>query len=585
MERTRLCSLKAPSAVVKLRSEGIDRARLTFGALWPPYSRGRGITMAQRRGSSLVALGLVLLSALALAALATSTPRPLPVDAAADLISAGRAARDIATLASVPHPVGSPQNAQVRQELVARLRGLGLSLEVRETVHAQPFRLRPIDQRWTVYDVLARIAGRDPRAPALLVMSHYDSVPRSPGAADDMAGVASALEMARMLRARQPVRDVVFAFTDGEEAGLIGANALFSDPTFVKRIGFVVNMEARGGGGRALMYQTGPDERGAEQLFAAHPRGPNSNSLAAFIYRVMPNNTDLTVALAHDLPGLNYAFIGRPELYHTPIATPARVEKGAVQSLGQQAWAVVEPMAYGARLPAPGPDLTWFDLFGVWVIAYPQAVGWAPVGAGLSLLAFAVYSQRRQGNPVAGGLLVGAGQSLVATALAALAVHLYALLALHGYYHALARARWTEVATIAAALTASMLVFRLPGTARPLPRWAGAVALAWAISLLLQLLAPQTAFIAEWPMLLSALALAERSTGQMARSPVAGVCAVVALGFLFELWHELILGVGVVLPVTGAALLPLMLSAVAPFLFRQPPEDTPPFQQAGARRP
>jgi len=39
-------------------------------------------------------------------------------------------------------------------------------------------------------------------APAVALMAHYDSVPASTGASDDAAGVASALEIVRAIKAR-----------------------------------------------------------------------------------------------------------------------------------------------------------------------------------------------------------------------------------------------------------------------------------------------------------------------------------------------------------------------------------------------
>ena len=55
-------------------------------------------------------------------------------------------------------------------------------------------------------------------------MAHYDSVPYGPGAGDDGAGVSTRLQVARILRKAPTSRNgIVFAFTDGEEPGLLGA--------------------------------------------------------------------------------------------------------------------------------------------------------------------------------------------------------------------------------------------------------------------------------------------------------------------------------------------------------------------------
>ena len=118
-----------------------------------------------------------------------------------------------------------------------------------------------------VDNVIGVLPGRDPRLPALALMAHHDSVPGSPGAADDITGVADALEITRAIKARgRPERDVMLVFTDGEEADLIGATAFFADDQAAKHVGFVINLEARGGGGRATMFETGPGNGAAIDL-------------------------------------------------------------------------------------------------------------------------------------------------------------------------------------------------------------------------------------------------------------------------------------------------------------------------------
>ncbi len=70
---------------------------------------------------------------------------------------------------------------------------------------------------------------------AILLTAHYDSAWAGPGAADDGAGVAAILEIARMA-ADFPAfdNDVIFLFSDSEENGLIGARCLCRTPSFVR---------------------------------------------------------------------------------------------------------------------------------------------------------------------------------------------------------------------------------------------------------------------------------------------------------------------------------------------------------------
>jgi hypothetical protein len=106
--------------------------------------------------------------------------------------------------------------------------------------------------------------------PAVLVMSHYDSVHNSPGAADDSLGAAAALEIARALKAGpQPARDVIFLFTDGEEAGLLGAEAFFARDPLLRPCG---RGAEHGGPGRRRPGGDVPDR--SRERRPGHPLWP-----------------------------------------------------------------------------------------------------------------------------------------------------------------------------------------------------------------------------------------------------------------------------------------------------------------------
>ena len=74
------------------------------------------------------------------------------------------------------------------------------------------------------HSVVGRLPGYFPYdAPALLVGGHYDSVVESPGANDDGTGVATMLELARVLSQHEWPLDVYFGAWNAEEIGLVGA--------------------------------------------------------------------------------------------------------------------------------------------------------------------------------------------------------------------------------------------------------------------------------------------------------------------------------------------------------------------------
>jgi len=329
-------------------------------------------------------------------------PRPLPADAPADIFSAERAMGDVRIIAQAPHPTGSAANARVKAHLVARLQTLGLEPTVQV---ARPFAERvrgelTLASGARVENVVAVLPGQDRTLPALALMAHYDSVPGSPGAADDAAGVAAILEIARALQARgPPARDVVILFTDGEEIGLLGARAFFESHPLAERIGFVINLEARGSAGRATMFETGARNGPTVDMFARATTDSPSNALTVFAYRQMPNDTDFSVPRDQGLGGLNYAFTGRQFDYHSPTSTPETLSRRSLQDLGAQALATTSAAAYGATLPEEGPDRVYANTLAGKVVTYPPAVGWGIIGAAAALLALGVLRARRLQPP------------------------------------------------------------------------------------------------------------------------------------------------------------------------------------------
>jgi hypothetical protein len=183
-----------------------------------------------------------------------SVPRPLPANAPAQAFSAERALIELRKLVgnNAPHPVGSAEDGRIRGLLVDRLRELQLEVEVRDTYGCSEH-----DSSCSpVHNVVARIPGRN-EGKAVLVVVHYDSVPAGPGASDDGSGVAAALEVARALSAGPALRHpVILLFNEGEEFGLLGAEAFAASDPWMKDVGAVVNADARGTSGPSRLFET-----------------------------------------------------------------------------------------------------------------------------------------------------------------------------------------------------------------------------------------------------------------------------------------------------------------------------------------
>jgi hypothetical protein len=564
---------------------------------------------------------LALLLCLAIAALAclwsSHTPKPLAVDAPPAVFSAERAMVDDRIIAARPHPEGSAEAKVARDYIFSRMAALGLNPRrvQGEAVEVFPrFRGR-VAAGGRVENLIGVLAGTDPKAPALLLMAHSDSVPGSPGAADDAAGVISALEIVRALKAAGPQRrDVAVLITDGEETGLLGARAFFADhDPLLKHIGLVVNMEARGGGGRAAMFETGARNGAAMALFGRAVKNADALSLMSEIYKYMPNSTDFTVSKAAGFPGYNFAFTGEEFDYHSPSSTPAVLDQGSVQHMGEQALAIVRGLEAAPALPSPAPDAIYSDVFGGPVLVYPPLVGWLIIAVSALLAGIgAVVGARRAGEGIRLlAVLQGAGAALLTLVLGLLVLHtagrllgtgdvltsrrymaafdLYfvgaALLATGAWarlwFAAFAgRRRWSVVAIAAVlallscisgldlfALVLALLTAGLAAVVlrRPLPLWSGwlgVMGLGLVLTIALQWISPPLSVSSAWPVLLGAVGMA--ATAALGRGRVegaallgAGLFAALAAAHLGHLAGPIFVAIGTSTP-EALALVPFL---------------------------
>ena len=306
-------------------------------------------------------------------------PVPLGLDAPPEMFSAERAFQRLERLLGdeTPHPLGSRANAEVRDRLLAELEGLSLQPVVNS--HWVPNANSWSSSLALTHNVVAELPSSHPDLPAIVLACHYDSVSAGPGAADDGAAVAAILEVVRALQAEAPLaRPLILLFTDGEEAGLFGARAFVTHNSIAARVGLILNFEARGSSGGSLLFETSENNLWLIQQAARGLSRPMSSSAYVEVYRIMPNSSDLTIFMQHDLPGMNFAFIGSPQHYHTPLDNLAHLDKASLQHHGENALGMVQQLLIadwesGERA---GGDVVYTDLFARWIIAWPAA--WAP---------------------------------------------------------------------------------------------------------------------------------------------------------------------------------------------------------------
>jgi hypothetical protein len=306
-------------------------------------------------------LALLLLGLLAFFSnYAQRPPAPAPETVAPADFSAARALAHVEAIAARPHPVGSAEHEAARDYVFGALSSLGLAPEIqRTTALGRPRGAAAI--AGGVENVLARLKGGGGKA--VLLAAHYDSVPTAPGASDDGSGVAVLLETARALKAGPPpAGDVILLFTDAEEIGMLGAQAFAQEHGWARDVGVVLNFDARGSGGPAMMFETSAGNGGLIRQFAEAAPDPVANSLSYEIYRRLPNYTDLTIFKQAGMAGLNFAYIKNLNRYHTSLDTVENLDRGSLQQQGGYALALARQ--FGRSGAQAESDAVYFNPFG-----------------------------------------------------------------------------------------------------------------------------------------------------------------------------------------------------------------------------
>src|SRR5512146_2244748 len=248
-------------------------------------------------------LFIVALAGLAVAGLKAPEPKSAAVPDGA--FSAERALVHVREIARVPHPLGSAADATVRAYLLAQLTQLGLQPQIFASMGVRSSVRQIVAGK--VNDIVGRLPGTVP-GPAIMLMAHYDSVYRAPGAADDGSGVATILEVVRAVKHGPPLqRDVIVLLTDGEEEGLLGAEAFAHSHPWMKDVGLIMNFEARGSRGPSLLFETSTNNRPLIEAVARAAPHPIGSSFFYALYKLLPNDTDFTVFRPAAIPGLNFA--------------------------------------------------------------------------------------------------------------------------------------------------------------------------------------------------------------------------------------------------------------------------------------
>ena len=287
--------------------------------------------------------------------------------------STERALVHLAVIANKPHYVGTQEHTKVREYIVNELKKLSLEVSVQEQ--------EAVNLKWQAgtktYNILTRIKGIDSNK-ALLLLTHYDSSPHSSyGGSDAGSGVVSILEGVRAFieSGKKPKNDIIILITDAEELGLLGAKAFVKHHPWVKDVGLVINLEARGSGGPSymLLETNGGNHNFIKEFNKAKTSHPVGNSLMYSIYKMLPNDTDLTVFREYgDIDGFNFAFIDDFYDYHTAQDTADRLDRNTLAHQGSYVMSLLDYFSDSDLTQLKSqPDDVFFNFPGFGMVYYP----------------------------------------------------------------------------------------------------------------------------------------------------------------------------------------------------------------------
>ncbi|XP_028349766.1 endoplasmic reticulum metallopeptidase 1 isoform X4 [Physeter macrocephalus] len=266
-----------------------------------------------------------------------------------------------------------------------------------------------------ITNVVVKLEPRDGAQHAVLANCHFDSVANSPvpypppltltilkqisaisvplevfwavllkGASDDAVSCSVMLEVLRVLSTSSEAlhHAVIFLFNGAEENVLQASHGFITQHPWASLIRAFINLEAAGVGGKELVFQTGPENPWLVQAYVSAAKHPFASVVAQEVFQsgIIPSDTDFRIYRDFgNIPGIDLAFIENGYIYHTKYDTADRILTDSIQRAGDNILAVLKYLATSDMLASSSKyqhgNMVFFDVLGLFVIAYPSRVG------------------------------------------------------------------------------------------------------------------------------------------------------------------------------------------------------------------
>ncbi|XP_055537804.1 endoplasmic reticulum metallopeptidase 1-like [Wyeomyia smithii] len=218
----------------------------------------------------------------------------------------------------------------------------------------------------------------------LMLSSHFDSVPQSPGAGDDGTMTVVMLETLRQISLDDSPyqHGIVFVFNGLEENTLQGSHAFMAYHRWWENVRAFINMDVAANGGREIMFQAGPKFSFLMQYYRDFVPHPYCTAAAEELFQadLVPSETDFYVySKMGGKPGMDFAHSTWGYLYHTGYDALDTIPLETLQHTGDNVLSLVRGLANAHELADidrhEGQKAVFFDFLHWFLVYYPDWAG------------------------------------------------------------------------------------------------------------------------------------------------------------------------------------------------------------------
>ncbi|XP_065367016.1 endoplasmic reticulum metallopeptidase 1-like [Calliphora vicina] len=218
----------------------------------------------------------------------------------------------------------------------------------------------------------------------LLINSHFDSKPGSPGSGDDGAMVVVMLEILRVIATNRETfkHPIIFLFNGAEENPLQASHGFITQHKWAKNCRALINLDSAGSGHREILFQSGPNHPWLMKYYNKHAVKPYATSVGEELFQanVIPSDTDFRIFRDYgQVPGLDFAHFYNGYVYHTKFDKYDVIPRGTLQSTGNNILSLSKALANAPEMEdtqkhAEGHSV-FYDFLGLFFVNYTETQG------------------------------------------------------------------------------------------------------------------------------------------------------------------------------------------------------------------